>query len=396
MGNDNPVANSSAWSGRPSPSVSSSTATRRRACRPGRRRDSRGFRRRTSGRARPTRPRKARQPAARRRPVDGEAGFQLERFQRGCGRQRARRARGRLGGRRRAPGAQQDRPRQRLIRRDAASPQCTSRNFGCLDSVAAPRVCGRKFARHGLAVAKSAGNAKHLLTAASDARRHRCCARVAAAGADTTTPTPPTPERAGIREKAAGVQVRRSRLRVQRQGPGGLVHVPQRAEVRGPGSRLHRHRGRHAPHLGPGLRRDHNEAPFKDYHLVAEWKWGDKTWDVPDPAKPGQFLRQATAAHAGILVHAVGEDGAYGGHWLESIEVQLIEGGVGDFIVVSGKKSPSLTVETRTGRRQGPLLPARRHARRASQRPHQLVGPRPQLDRHPRLPRPRRRGKPSR
>lgn len=89
---------------------------------------------------------------------------------------------------------------------------------------------------------------------------------------------------------------------------------------------------------------------FKDYHLVAEWKWGEKTWDVPDPAKPGEFFRRATAARdAGILVHAVGEDGAYKGHWLESIEVQLIEGGVGDFIIVSGKKSPSLTVETRMG-----------------------------------------------
>jgi hypothetical protein len=89
---------------------------------------------------------------------------------------------------------------------------------------------------------------------------------------------------------------------------------------------------------------------FKDYHLVAEWRWGDKTWDVPLPEKEGAFLRRASAARdAGILLHAVGEDGAYGGHWPESIEVQIIEGGVGDFIVVSGKKSPSLTVETRPG-----------------------------------------------
>ena len=95
---------------------------------------------------------------------------------------------------------------------------------------------------------------------------------------------------------------------------------------------------------------------FKNYHLVAEFKWGDKTWDVPDPAKPGEFLRKATAARdAGILVHATGEDGAYKGHWLESIEVQLIEGGVGDFIIVGGKKSPSLTVETRPG--ENPKIP---------------------------------------
>ena len=87
---------------------------------------------------------------------------------------------------------------------------------------------------------------------------------------------------------------------------------------------------------------------FKDYHLVTEWKWGEKTWDVPNPKKEGAFFRRAAAARdAGILVHGVGEDGAYGGHWLESIEVQIIEGGVGDFIVVGGKAAPSLTAEAR-------------------------------------------------
>lgn len=95
---------------------------------------------------------------------------------------------------------------------------------------------------------------------------------------------------------------------------------------------------------------------FKNYHLVAEFKWGEKTWDVPLPEKEGAFLRHATAARdSGILVHAVGEDGAYGGHWMESIEVQIIEGGVGDFIVVGGKNAPSLTVETRSG--ENPKIP---------------------------------------
>lgn len=87
---------------------------------------------------------------------------------------------------------------------------------------------------------------------------------------------------------------------------------------------------------------------FKDYYLVTEWKWGDKTWDVPNPKAEGEFFRRATAARdAGILIHGVGGDGAYGGHWLESIEVQLIEGGVGDFILVGGNGQPSLTVEAR-------------------------------------------------
>ena len=135
---------------------------------------------------------------------------------------------------------------------------------------------------------------------------------------------------------------------------------------------------------------------FKDYHLVTEWKWGEKTWDVPNPKKEGAFFRRATAARdAGILVHGVGEDGAYGGHWLESIEVQLIEGGVGDFIIVAGKAAPSLTVEARVDGKQIYFEPGGQAGREA-QRPHQLVGPRSQLDRHAGLSRPSRRRKPPR
>lgn len=89
---------------------------------------------------------------------------------------------------------------------------------------------------------------------------------------------------------------------------------------------------------------------YKDYHLVTEWKWGEKTWDVLDS---GKYTRHATAARdSGILVHGVGADDAAYGHWLESIEVQIIEGGVGDFIVVGGKNQPSLTIEARVEGKQ--------------------------------------------
>jgi hypothetical protein len=76
---------------------------------------------------------------------------------------------------------------------------------------------------------------------------------------------------------------------------------------------------------------------YRDYHLVVEWKWGEKTWG--DRAKK--------ARDSGILVHATGEDGAYNGMWLESIESQIIEGGTGDFILVGGKGKPSMTVQVR-------------------------------------------------
>ena len=78
---------------------------------------------------------------------------------------------------------------------------------------------------------------------------------------------------------------------------------------------------------------------YRDYHLIVEWKW----------AGPAHGDRKTKARDSGILVHALGEDGAYNSTWLESIESQIIEGGCGDFIMVGGKDHPSLTSEVREG-----------------------------------------------
>jgi hypothetical protein len=59
---------------------------------------------------------------------------------------------------------------------------------------------------------------------------------------------------------------------------------------------------------------------FHDYHLIAEWKWGERTWGS----------RQQKARDSGILLHCVGPDGAAGGNWMQSQECQIIEGGCGD------------------------------------------------------------------
>lgn len=75
------------------------------------------------------------------------------------------------------------------------------------------------------------------------------------------------------------------------------------------------------------------EKEYENYHLVVEFKWGSKTWPP----------REKAAMDSGILLHGVGEDGAAGGSWMESIECQMIEGGTGDFILVKGKNTPSLT-----------------------------------------------------
>jgi hypothetical protein len=78
---------------------------------------------------------------------------------------------------------------------------------------------------------------------------------------------------------------------------------------------------------------------FRDYHLLVEWKWGERTFGS----------RKTKARDSGVLLHCVGPDGAAGGNWMESQECQIIEGGCGDLILVSGREKPSLTCETRVG-----------------------------------------------
>ena len=82
---------------------------------------------------------------------------------------------------------------------------------------------------------------------------------------------------------------------------------------------------------------------FKNYHLITEWKWGEKTWEMK---VKGLERPLGASRDAGILLNCVGEDGAAYGHWMESIECQIIEGGTGDFLIVGGKNKASLTAET--------------------------------------------------
>jgi len=70
---------------------------------------------------------------------------------------------------------------------------------------------------------------------------------------------------------------------------------------------------------------------YRDYHLVIEFKWGTKTWGA----------REKKAKDNGILLHAYGPHGAYSDTWMASIEAQIIEGGVGDILVLS--PTPELT-----------------------------------------------------
>jgi hypothetical protein len=69
---------------------------------------------------------------------------------------------------------------------------------------------------------------------------------------------------------------------------------------------------------------------YRDYRLIVEFRWGLLTWDQ----------RRDRARDSGVLVHgqgAIGNTAADGsGPWMRSIEAQVIEGGVGDIILVAG------------------------------------------------------------
>jgi 3-keto-disaccharide hydrolase len=72
------------------------------------------------------------------------------------------------------------------------------------------------------------------------------------------------------------------------------------------------------------------EKEYKNYHLTVEFRWGLLTWGN----------RKDKARDSGILVHCQGPDGNTGkdfkGPWMQSIETQIIEGGVADIILVAG------------------------------------------------------------
>lgn len=64
------------------------------------------------------------------------------------------------------------------------------------------------------------------------------------------------------------------------------------------------------------------QTNFANYKLVAEFKWGNKTWPP----------RLTNACDSGVLIHGGGKDQV----WPRSIEAQIIEGGTGDILVVNG------------------------------------------------------------
>lgn len=80
---------------------------------------------------------------------------------------------------------------------------------------------------------------------------------------------------------------------------------------------------------------------YANYHLVLEYRWGKKTFRN----------RVDRARDSGLLLHCQGPDGNFGGTagkpgpWMTSVECQIIEGGVGDILVLQGRDSNGTVLE---------------------------------------------------
>jgi hypothetical protein len=97
---------------------------------------------------------------------------------------------------------------------------------------------------------------------------------------------------------------------------------------------------------GEGLGYIGTKDEYRDYRLVIEFKWGDRVWGS----------RKGRARDSGLFLHAVGPDGNFvdaqyhadypltsdgkrsAGEYITSVEAQMIEGGVGDLILIQGKE----------------------------------------------------------
>ena len=83
---------------------------------------------------------------------------------------------------------------------------------------------------------------------------------------------------------------------------------------------------------GEGLGYLATEKSCKDYRLIVEYKWGERTDG------------SGNVRNSGILLHAVGADGGANGVFMTCIEVQLAQGCEGDLIVIRGKDEAGKTL----------------------------------------------------
>lgn len=82
------------------------------------------------------------------------------------------------------------------------------------------------------------------------------------------------------------------------------------------------------------------EKAYRDFHLVAEFKWGTRNFRG----------REGKARDSGIFLHATGPDGnSYDGNgaFMCALECQIMEGSVGDVLLIKGKKADKSAIPIR-------------------------------------------------
>lgn len=71
---------------------------------------------------------------------------------------------------------------------------------------------------------------------------------------------------------------------------------------------------------------------FRNFRMVLEFKWGKHTYGK----------RAGKAKDAGVFVHSKGVEGGVEGKWLPGIQSQIMEGSMGDLILLRGKNAQGI------------------------------------------------------
>lgn len=93
---------------------------------------------------------------------------------------------------------------------------------------------------------------------------------------------------------------------------------------------------------GDGLGYLATQNSFTNYHLVAEFKWGERNWKWGD--------RIGKAKDAGIFLNGTGPDGNShdgGGAFMAAIECNLFQGATGDFLLIRGSDADETVIAPR-------------------------------------------------
>ena len=89
------------------------------------------------------------------------------------------------------------------------------------------------------------------------------------------------------------------------------------------------------------------DKPYRDYRLVAEFKWGTRNYRG----------REGKARDSGIFLHSAGPEGNSfdgDGAFKAAIECQVMQGAVGDLLLINGKAADGSRIPVRLSARAAP------------------------------------------